>query len=126
MQAYSQTHHSKLSQLHKVNEQKPLAVATKASEKVGVGNKVRDAGKENNAGEIPLSQKCSGKGKAAEGMVAGRKGTTQSTSAKGGKTGMVVPKVLSWLQMIWLHVMIFISSSILAHLYSSMVYYFSL
>ncbi|MBA0573922.1 hypothetical protein Golob_001169, partial [Gossypium lobatum] len=90
--ANSQTHRSKLSLLHKVNEQKPLADARKASEKVGVGNKVRDAGKENNAGEIPLSQKCSGKGKAAEGMVAGRKGATQSTSAKGGKTGMVVPK----------------------------------
>ncbi|KAB1995545.1 hypothetical protein ES319_D13G168600v1 [Gossypium barbadense] len=90
--ANSQTHRSKLSLLHKVNEQKPLADARKASEKVEVGNKVRDAGKENNAGEIPLSQKCSGKGKAAEGMVAGRKGATQSTSAKGGKTGMVVPK----------------------------------
>ncbi|MBA0668411.1 hypothetical protein Goklo_001331, partial [Gossypium klotzschianum] len=90
--ANSQTHRSKLSPLHKVNEQKPLADARKASEKVGVGNKVRDAGKENNVGEIPLSQKCSGKGKAAEGMVAGRKGATQSTPAKGGKTGMVVPK----------------------------------
>ncbi|TYH92294.1 hypothetical protein ES332_A13G172600v1 [Gossypium tomentosum] len=90
--ANSQTHRSTLSLLHKVNEQKPLADARKASEKVGVGNKVRDTGKENNAGEIPLSQKCNGKGKAAEGIVARKKGATQSTSAMGGKTGMVVPK----------------------------------
>ncbi|PPR96263.1 hypothetical protein GOBAR_AA24414 [Gossypium barbadense] len=97
--ANSQTHRSKLSLLHKVNEQKPLADARKASEKVGVGNKVRDTGKENNAGEIPLSKKCNGKGKAAEGIVARKKGATQSTSAMGGKTGMVVPKQLAhdWL-----------------------------
>ncbi|XVF18989.1 hypothetical protein REPUB_Repub11eG0072100 [Reevesia pubescens] len=81
---------SKLSLPHKVNEQKSLAAATKAREKVGVGriNKVTGAGKENNTGEISLSQKCS----AATGMVAGRKGTGQSTSQKGGRTGPVVPK----------------------------------
>ncbi|GMI85306.1 hypothetical protein HRI_002199900 [Hibiscus trionum] len=90
--ASSQAHRSKLSLLNKVNEQKSLAGTTKAREKVGVGNKVIGAGKENNTGEIHLSRKCSGKGKAIESMVAGRKGTNQSTSAKGGKTETVAPK----------------------------------
>ncbi|KAK8983442.1 hypothetical protein V6N11_073855 [Hibiscus sabdariffa] len=90
--ASSQTHRSKLSLLNKVNEQKSLAGATKAREKVGIGNKVIGTVKENNTGEIRLSQKCSGKGKAVEGMVVGRKGRNLSTSAKGGKTETVAPK----------------------------------
>ncbi|XP_022753966.1 uncharacterized protein LOC111302302 [Durio zibethinus] len=79
---------------HKVNEQKSLAGTTKAREKVGFGkiNKVTGAGKENNIGEISLSQKCNGKGNAAGGMVVGRKGTSQTTSQKGVRTGPVVPK----------------------------------
>ena len=91
MQANSQTLHSKLSLPHKVNEQKSFAGATKAREKVGVGriNQVTGAGKENNTGEISLSQKCS----AAGGMVVGRKGTSQTTSQKGDRTGSIVPKV---------------------------------
>ncbi|KAE8679105.1 Light-harvesting chlorophyll B-binding protein 3 [Hibiscus syriacus] len=91
--ASSQTHRSKLSLLNEVNEQKSLAGATKAREKMGVGSKVIGFGKENNTGEIHLGQKCNGKGKAAEGMVAGRKGPNQSASAKGGKTQTVAPKV---------------------------------
>ncbi|XP_022717703.1 uncharacterized protein LOC111276173 [Durio zibethinus] len=94
LQANSQNHRSKLSLPHKVNEQKSLAGATKAREKVGVGriNKVTGAGKENNTREILLSKKCSGKGSADGGMVVGRKGTSQSASQKGGRTGPVVPK----------------------------------
>ncbi|KAE8706535.1 Light-harvesting chlorophyll B-binding protein 3 [Hibiscus syriacus] len=90
--ASSEIHRPKLSLLNKVNEQKSLAGATKAREKVGVGSKVIGFGKENNTGEIHLNQKCNGKGKAAEGMVAGRKGLNQSVSAKGGKTETVAPK----------------------------------
>ncbi|XP_039030116.1 uncharacterized protein LOC120164479 [Hibiscus syriacus] len=90
--ASSQTHRPKLSLLNKINEQKSLAGSTKAREKLQVGNKVVGFGKENNTGEIHLSQKCNGKGKAAEGMAASRKGPNQSTSAKGGKTETVAPK----------------------------------
>ncbi|EOY12782.1 Uncharacterized protein TCM_031307 isoform 1 [Theobroma cacao] len=90
--ANSQTLRSKLSQ--PLNEKKSLVAASKARKKVGVSRikKVTGAGKENNTGEISLSQKCNGKGDAAGGMVVGRKGTSQSTSQNGGRTGLFVPK----------------------------------
>ncbi|KAE8690040.1 hypothetical protein F3Y22_tig00110929pilonHSYRG00026 [Hibiscus syriacus] len=69
---------------HKIKGMKHL-VPSETCVLVGAGNKVISFGKENNTGEIHLSQKCNGKGK-AEGMVAGRKGPNQSVSAKGGKT----------------------------------------
>ncbi|XVE80227.1 hypothetical protein DITRI_Ditri14bG0122800 [Diplodiscus trichospermus] len=94
--AKSQSLHSKLPLPYKINEQMSVA-ATKAGEKVKGGriNKVTGAGKENkNTGEISLSQKCNGRGNAAGVMVVGRKGTSRTTSHKGGsgRTGSVVPK----------------------------------
>ncbi|XVF70408.1 hypothetical protein PTKIN_Ptkin11bG0159200 [Pterospermum kingtungense] len=92
--AKSQTLPSKPSLPHKVNEQKSLAGATKATEKVGVSriNKVTGPGKENNTGVISPIEKCSGKGNAAGEMVTGRKGITQTISLKGGRTRLAVPK----------------------------------